>query len=232
MFGSSKSRGFKPTPYRGRRNPQRVPKWLLLLVLGMALGAAGLWYVQTNHMPARLSAGESEQLRADLATAQSERDKFFAESKQASDKLAVAQGREKKAQDDLLVVTKTNERLQKDLSLFVSALPPDPRGGAVGIRTASFSNVAQQLNYSMIFTRPGKSTESFKGVVELVLIGTRGTSSQATITLKPLPLEMDAYQQLAGQAPLPAGLNPREVTVRVLRSAGGELVSMRVFRLP
>jgi hypothetical protein len=230
MFGSSDRRAFKPIPYRGRRKPTRIPPWLLLLLLGMALGAAALWYVQNNHLPARLSASESEQLRSDRSTAQSERAKFAADLKQNNEKLAQLQASEKKAQADLGVVSKANERLQKDLSQFVSALPADPRGGAVGIRTASFTNAGPQMSYSVIFTRPGKTTETFNGVVQLVLTGPRG-SSNVTVPLEPMPLAMDAYQQLAGNVNVPSGMQPREVTVRVLKSAGGELVSMRVFRL-
>jgi hypothetical protein len=231
MFGSSDRRAFKPVPYRGRnrRNTPSIPPWLLLLLLGMGLGAATLWYVQNNHLPARLSASESEQLRTDLSSANAAKDKFSAELKQSNDKLAQLQASEKKAQADLAVVSKSNERLQKDLTMFVSALPPDPRGGAVGIRTASFSNAGPQLSYSMIFTRPGKNADTFNGVVQLVLVGPRG-SSNVTVPLDPMPLTMDAYQQLAGVVNVPAGMQPREVTVRVLTSAGGELVSMRVFR--
>ena len=56
-------------------------------------------------------------------------------------------------------------------------------------------------------------------------------SATTNITLNPVALELDSHVQLASSINLPAGLEPREITVRVLRSAGGELVSMRVYRV-
>ncbi len=231
MFGRSDRTAFKPVPYRGKPKPLRVPSWLLWLLLGLVGGASGFWYVQTNHLPPRLSPSESQQLRDELATANAERQKQGAALASATDKMNQAQAREKKALTDATAAAKNSDKLQKDLAQMMLALPPDPRGGAVAIRTGNFSTAGNQLSYNVILTRAGKKAEPFKGVMQLVVAGTRGGSATTNITLNPVPLELDSHVQLAATVNLPAGLEPREITVRVLRSAGGELVSMRVYRV-
>lgn len=231
MFGSSKQVAFKPVPYQRRRAPRRVPPWLLLLLLGAAFGASSYWYAQESLLPPRLSSAESQMLRSDLAIANSELQKSRAERLQAVDKSTQAEAREKKAQADLATAQKTTERLQKNLAQFVSALPPDPRGGAVGIRAASFSTQARQLSYNLILTQPAKTPDVFRGSIQFVVTGARATAPPVTITLNPLPLELETVQQFAGSVNLPEGLVPREIAVRVLRASNGELVSMRVFKI-
>lgn len=231
MFGSSKRVAFKPVPYQRRRQPRRIPRWLLLVLLGASLGVGGYWYAQESLLPPRLSGAESQQLRADVAASKTELLQLRADRLQAIDQLAQAEAREKKAQADLSSTQKMTDRLQKNLAQFVSALPPDPRGGLVGIRSATFSTSARQLSYSVILTQPAKTTDTFRGAIQFVVTGQRGSGPSITITLNPIALELETFQQLAGSVTLPEGLVPREIAVRVLRGAGGELVSTRVFRI-
>ena len=44
-------------------------------------------------------------------------------------------------------------------------------------------------------------------------------------------MTIEAYQHMSGTQPLPEGMVPREVMIRVLRGPGGEQLSMRVFRI-
>jgi hypothetical protein len=230
MFGRSKPTVFKPVSYQRQRKPLRIPKWFLLLLLGVAAGSSGLWYIQENYLPARLSPEESDKLRADLDVANRERQQLKSELKQTSDKLSATETEGKKAQNDLAASRQTSERLQKDLSQFVLALPPDPRGGPIGIRAASFEPGVGQLSYNVIFTRQRKGDDVFKGVMQLVVTGTRSGRIE-THPLTVVQMALESYQQVSGNLTLPDGMVPREVSVRVLRSAGGELQSMRVFKI-
>ncbi len=230
MFGRSKPIVFKPVPYQRQRQAWRPPKWLLLLLLGTGIGAGGLWYSQETYLPKRLSVLDSMKLEADMKTAIVERDKSRADLKAATEKMDKALADSKKAQTDLATALVTTNRLQKDLSQFVLALPPDPRGGEIGIRAGSFSPAAGQLAYNVIFTRPSKGNV-FRGVMQLIVSGQKAGGLNATAQLQPVVMELDGYQQLSGTLALPDGMVAREVTVRVLRAAGGDMVSMRVYRL-
>ena len=71
MLGSSKPIPFDS--YRGRRSRTRVPRWLVLLLAGTALGALAVVFVQERYLPPRLSAPESETLRTSFETADAAR---------------------------------------------------------------------------------------------------------------------------------------------------------------
>lgn len=230
MFGRSKPTVFKPVSYQRQRKPLRIPKWFLLLLLGVAAGSSGLWYIQENYLPPRLSPEESDKLRAELEVSNRERQQLKTDLKQTTDKLGAAEAESKKAQTDAASSRETSEKLQKDLSQFVLALPPDPRGGPIGIRAASFTPMGDKLGYNVIFTRQRKGDDVFKGVMQLVVTGNRAGRTE-TVPLAPIPMAVEAYQQISGTITLPEGMSPREVSVRVLRGAGGEMQSMRVFRI-
>ncbi len=230
MFGRSKPTVFKPVSYQRQRKPLRIPKWFLLLLLGVAAGSSGLWYIQENYLPPRLSPEESDKLRAELEVANKERQQLKTDLKQTTDKLGLAETESKKAQADAATARQTSDKLQKDLAQFVQALPPDPRGGPIGIRAASFSPNGGQLGYNVIFTRQRKGDDSFKGVMQLVVTGERAGRTES-VPLPPIQMAVESYQQISGSIALPDGMLPREVSIRVLRSAGGEMQSMRVFKI-
>jgi hypothetical protein len=231
MFGRSKPTVFKPVPYMRQRPPRRVPRWLLLLLLGIAGGAGGLWYAQENYLPPRLSLSETLKLRGDLQATSDERDKLRESLKQTTEKLSSTEAASKKAQTDLATSQQTTDKLQKNMAQLLAALPPDPRGGPIGIRAASFSPGPGQLSYNMIFTRASKANEAFRGVAQLVVTGRRGAGREETISLNPMPMSLDVFEQLSGSFSLPEGFIPKEVTIRVLKGPGGEMLAMRVYKV-
>ena len=74
MFGSSKPVVFDP--YGRRRKRARVPRWLVLLLLGIAVGIAGVLLVQERYLPPRLSADASAKLQRDYEQADAERQRL------------------------------------------------------------------------------------------------------------------------------------------------------------
>ena len=102
MFGQSKPIPFEP--YGRRRKRWRLPRWLVLLLVGTTIGAAGVVIVQERYLPPRLSAGESatlrntleeanterQRLKGELATTAKQRDSALADAKGLSDELAVS----------------------------------------------------------------------------------------------------------------------------------------------
>src|SRR5689334_6409085 len=79
MLGSSS----KPIPFdpygSSRRKRRGVPRWAVLLVLGIALGAGGVILVQERYLPPRLSADASTRLRESYQRADAERQRLQTE---------------------------------------------------------------------------------------------------------------------------------------------------------
>ncbi len=66
MSGSYKRHAFKPTAYGNTRRSRRIPRWLVLMLTGIVLGAGGLLFLQKSYGPPRLTAEQSQQLQIDL----------------------------------------------------------------------------------------------------------------------------------------------------------------------
>jgi hypothetical protein len=233
MFGSSNSRVFKPVPFgASSRHRKGIPSWVWVLALGITIGAAGLYYIQEQLLPPRLNFIESQDLKAKTEAATKAREQMSAELGQATAQLKVAQDERKTAVDKMNIALTSVEPLKKDLDLFLKAIPPDPRGNAIAIRSGTFSSDSGKLMYHLLFTRDrsAKSNAAFKGDVQIIVEGTRGGKNVST-TVQTLPLTLEGYQHLNGSASLPEGFVPREVTVKLAQEKNGAQVSMRVFRL-
>jgi hypothetical protein len=232
MFGSSNSRVFKPVPFGASRRRKGVPSWVWVLTSGIVLGAAGLYYIQEELLPPRLNHLESQNLKAKAETATKAREQMSSELGQATAQLKVAQDERKVAVDKMNVALTSVEPLKKDLDLFLKAIPPDPRGNTIAIRSGTFSTDSGKLMYHLLFTRDrnAKNSAAFKGDVQLIVEGSRGGKNVST-TIETLALTLDGYQHLNGSAALPEGFVPREVTVKLAQEKNGAQVSMRVFRL-
>lgn len=76
MLGQSGRPVFKPSVYQPGRHNRRLPRGLGLLFIGIALGAGGVLFLQTNYAPPRLSAEQSEQVRSELNAATLERQRM------------------------------------------------------------------------------------------------------------------------------------------------------------
>jgi hypothetical protein len=229
MFGRSNLGGFKPVPFQSAPRTGGMPRWAQLMLFGIGLGALGLYMVE-QYFFKRLGHLESKALVQRVDVADKDREGLRRELAELKTKLTQTEAASKKAQSDLQAAQLTTDKLQKNLSQFVGALPPDPRGGLVGIRAASFSAQGGQLSYNVILTRTAKANDLLRGTVSLVISGQKPTGRTETVTLPSIPMEIDNYQQLAGALALPDGMIPKEITVKVLRGAG-ELVSLRVYRI-
>ncbi len=89
MFGSRNRHVFKPTAY-GTRRQRRIPRWLVLMVSGVIVGAGGLLFLQTSYGPTRLTAEQSQQLQYDLNSANLEKQRLQSELNQQGRQLSDA----------------------------------------------------------------------------------------------------------------------------------------------
>src|SRR5690606_30785667 len=139
MFGSPKRHVFKPTAYGTTRRPRRIPRWLVLLLTGVVLGAGGLLFLQKSYGPTRLTVEQSEQLHYDLNSANMDKQRLQSELSRETRSLAEVRAQLEAQAAELKAAQAQVEKTSKDLQLFADAMPADPRGTSPGIRAASFA---------------------------------------------------------------------------------------------
>lgn len=225
MFSTFKPVAFNP--YGSRRQRRRwMPRWLVLLLAGGALGAAGVVLVQERYLPPRLSAAESAELRSAYTQADTERTRLRTDYEAASQRLRSLQAERQALAEQLDGARATADALRKDVAALVEALPPDPRGGAVAVRSARFEVERGALASDIVLSRDrGAAGKPFSGVVQFVL---SGDGKPSTVALKPLQVSIGAFESLRGSLPLPEGFRPREAAVNVLDRPDGKRAGMRV----
>lgn len=227
MFGQSKPIAFEP--YGRRRSRWRLPRWLVLLLTGMALGAAGVIFVQERYLPLRLSADASAKLRDSFAEAEAERQRLKLDLGDTAKQLEAALAGKKGQADELAASRATTERLREDVDALIASLPPDPRGGGVEVRAARFTAKGGQLSYDVVLTRERASGGPMGAVMQLVVAGEPARGGATTIALKPVTVSIGKHDIVRGSLPLPEGFKPRQTTIQVLDRAGGKSLGMRVL---
>jgi hypothetical protein len=229
MFGQSKPVLFEP--YGRRRSRWRVPRWLVLLSTGIAIGAAGLYIVQERYMPPRLSASETVALRAAFERTEKERARLEGELGGVRKQLDTAQADRRQLTTQLAESRAESARLQEDVASVVAALPPDPRGGRVEVRAGRFAASGGMLAYDVVLTRERSADKPISGVLQLVVAGESARGSETTAALKPVALSIGRHQIVRGSLPLPEGFKPRQTTIQVLDRPAGKALGMRVIRI-
>ena len=227
MLGSSKPIPFDS--YRGRRSRTRVPRWLVLLLAGTALGALAVVFVQERYLPPRLSAPESETLRTSFETADAARRRLQGELAESSKQLQIALTDKKKLAEDLSTSVSVGERLRLDMAALVAALPPDPRGGRVQVRAAQFVAKGAGVEYDVVLSRARGASAPVNGVVQFVVAGVSARGVDTALRPQQVSLAMGAHEVVRGKLALPEGFKPQEATIQVLERSSGRSLGMRVL---
>ncbi len=227
MFGNSKPVVFDP--YGRRRSRRLIPRWMLLMLGGAAIGIGGVLYVQERYLPPRLSADASAKLQAAYAQADAERSRLAGQIAGSAKQLEAALADRQQALAELGAGRKTVTALRADIAALVASLPPDPRNGPVAVRAARFAVENGALVYDVVLSRDRVGAGPLGGVLEFIVAGASDRGAPGTVTLKPVPISVDGYDSVRGSLPLPPGFKPRQTTIHVLDKAGGKLLGMRVL---
>ena len=228
MLGSSKPIPFDP--YGRRRSRRGLPRWLVLVLLGIGLGAAAVIYVQERHLPPRLGADASTRLRESFERADAERQRLQAELTATADRLRVTLDENKRLASEVGAQGEAVQRLRQDMASLVASLPPDPRNTPVAVRAARFEVQGDTLAYHVVLSREHAGKNPFGGVMQLVVAGASGRAND-TVALAPVPISVGLYDTVRGSLPLPPGFKPRQTTIHVLDKVGGKLMGMRVMNV-
>ncbi len=227
MFG--RSRPVVIESYGRRRARWRLPRWLVLLLLGTLAGAGAVIYVQERVLPPRLTAGASAELRNSFDQADAERTRLRAELTQTQQRLQSTL-----AEKQALATEKANGSavltgLREDLASVVALLPPDPRDGTVAVRAGHFSVKAGQLIFDVVLTRDRAGPKPLASTLKLLVSGESEQGNPATVTPQGIPVEVGSHQVVRGSVALPAGFKPRQTTIQVVDQAAGRPLGMRVL---
>ncbi|TEA80210.1 DUF6776 family protein [Allopusillimonas ginsengisoli] len=229
MFGSSKRHVFKPTAYGTTRRSRRIPRWLVLMLTGVVLGAGGLLFLQKSYGPQRLTVEQSEQLHYDLNSLNMDKQRLQSELNHQTRELADAKARLASQEKQLAQARETVETQKKDILMFAAAMPPDPRGTSPGIRAASFHNQDGQLVYDVLLMQDEKKASRFAGNAEMIVAGTYSNGRAGNINLPPIDLSLERYTQLSGQADMPQGFRPRQVAIKIRSEGSPKVVATRTL---
>lgn len=196
-------------------------------VVGVAIGAGGVLFVQDRYLPPRLSPEQSARLKAMLEQTERERARLAAELADTANRLDQGAATNRSMSDELAAARKALASHRSDIAALLEALPPDPRGGAIAVRSARFEKQGGDLVYQIVLSRE-KTGKPFKGVMQFLVAGAQAGTS-ANITLEAGSVSFSDYDSLNGRLALPDGFEPRQATVNVLDGAGGKLQGMRVL---
>ncbi|MCI4430477.1 MAG: hypothetical protein JHC40_15070 [Burkholderiales bacterium] len=225
---------FKPVAFQpSARRSSHAPRWLVLLLIGVTLGAAGLAVIQEIYLPKRLTHEASARLRTALERADAERKGLELELGETKRRLEAALAESKSSPGEIGAARAAAQRLRDDLAAVIAALPPDPRGGSVEVRSGRFSAKGGVLNYEMVLTRDLKlaqaGTQTLPATVQLLATGQDAGGAEATLSLAPLQLALGSHEVPRGSLSLPEGFKPRQVSVQVLDRENGKQLGLRVF---
>jgi len=230
MFGRSQRATFKPSVYQPGQRTRRMPRWLVLLMVGIALGAGGVLFLQTNYGPQRLTVEQSEQLHSELSASNMERQRLQTQLEEATQQRDANKSGHEKLTSDLAESRAKIETLNKELVLFQDAMPPDPRGGNIGIRSASFKRAPGLLDYQVLVMREDRTGAPFKGTLTFAIEGSYPNGRAATVTPEGPALTVDRYDYALGQLKLPDGFTARVVVLRVL-DPNQKQQAMRIYNV-
>ena len=231
LFSSNKRVVFQPTAYGSTRRRRGIPRWLVLILTGIVLGAGGLLFLQKSYGPPRLTAEESERLHQDLNSANIDKQRLQSQLAQQSRDLEEAQTTLAGQDDRLEQLQARVASLQQDIQMLVKDIPPDPRGTSPGIRAAELASEPGTLNYQVLVMQDDPKAATFEGRMTFIVEGRYPNGRSNTITLDPVEFNVDHYKYVKGAVPLPDGLTGRLVTIRITQGDDTRLVATRTIRV-
>lgn len=233
-FGSKKP-SFRPSSYGYKRHRRGIPRWLLLLVTGVIIGAGGVIFLQRSYGPQLLTAEQSEQLRLELNSATLENQRLQAEHKKQLEQIEQSNKDVDSLKQEIAQLESNNASIKSGVDSLIAAIPPDPRGGNPGIRSADMVLQEDGLHYNVLLIqadpKEGEQLQNFTGTVKLVAIGRYNNGNTGYVDIATEELNMNLYTVLQGQADLPKGFHIGQVTIQITNESSDKVISTRTIRV-
>ncbi len=202
------------------------------MLTGVVLGGGGVLFLQKSYGPTRLTVDQSEQLHYDLNSTTLDKQRLQSQLTQSNRDLHTARAQLAKDSTQLKQAASEAAKLNKDISLFIEAIPGDPRGTSPGIRAANFTVDNATLDYQVLIMQDkDKATTTFQGSMELLAEGLYANGKWGNISLAPVDFTVQRYTHLVGNADLPVGFRPRQIAIRVVNTATKKISATRTVRI-
>lgn len=235
IMGSSKRPVFKPSVYETTRRRRRLPGWLVLLLVGIALGAGGVLFLQASYGPKRLTVAESQKLANDLSSQALENQRLQTKLDEVTRSRDTIQQQSEQTVNQLNAqVSKLEQQLaplREQISLFARTIPFDGRFGPININNANFfqENTGGDVTYNALLMQENATRPTFKGFIEFAFEGRHASGRFETIITPPIPVEFGHYDLIQGKAALPEGFVTRRVNAKLLAADGKRQITLRIF---
>lgn len=233
-FGSRKP-SFRPSSYGYKRRRRGIPRWLLLLITGVIIGAGGVIFLQRSYGPQLLTAEQSEQLRMELNSATIENQRLQSDHKKQLEEITQSNGEITELNKQIEQLQADNKNIKSGVGSLIAAIPPDPRGSNPGIRSADMVLKDDGLNYKVLLIQDQPeddgAIENLAGTVKLVAIGTYNNGNTGYVDIATEDINMSLYTVVSGVADLPKGFHIRQVTIQVTNEDSNKVISTRTIRV-
>lgn len=237
LFRRSRRQVFKPSPYDTRRRGRRLPRWFVLLVVGILIGSGGTLILQASYGPKRLTVLESQKLTDDLATLSLERQQLQSDLTELQRQLDTEKSGATKTIDELQgQVQQLNERLQPlrdEVAMFTKALTAGVTFDPIGITGASFEQAAgsSTLSYQVVLVQEDDQQPAYDGRIEVTFEGRYPNGRAGAVKALVLPFTLKHYQHLTGSIEMPDALQAVRATLRIYRGDGNKALSYRTYQV-
>lgn len=237
IFGGSRRHVFKPSPYETRRRSRRLPRWFVLLVVGILLGGGGVLILQASYGPKRLTIAESQALTDSLAAVSLERQQLQSkvtalERDLKNDKFQAEQNIEslKKSVDELTTQLKP---VRDEVSLFMQAATTNLSFDPIGVSSVSLVQPrnSAKLAYHVLLVQKDAKEPVFDGRIEVTFEGRYPNGRAGAIRALVVPVKLGHYQHLIGDVELPNGFQADRGTLRVFQGESTRALSFRTFNV-
>jgi hypothetical protein len=233
----STRKAFKPSPYHTHRNSRGLPRWLILLVLGILIGSGGVILLQTSYGPKRLTVLESEKLTSDFTTLtlkeQTQQNTITTLTGQLKSSQTASEALIAEAQNEILKLKKQIEPAEQTLTAFKQALAANLKFEPVAISADTFTQSKQQasINFQLLFVQDPKDKTDFEGSADITFEGRYPNGRAGAIKTPLLPLLVNSHQLVQGGLEFPAGFIATKGTVRVYKRDSTRALGWRTFNI-
>lgn len=237
LFGRSRRQVFKPSPYDTRRRGRKLPRWFILLVVGILVGSGGTLILQASYGPKRLTLIESQKLTNDLAAVSLERQQLQADVTELQRQLETGRsGAEKTIGELRAEIKQLNERMQPlrdEVQLFAKALTAGVKFDPIGIAGASFEQAtgSSQMKYQIVLAQENDQQPAYDGRVEVTFEGRYPNGRSGSVKALVEPFKLKHYQHMTGSIEMPNSLQAVTATLRVYQADGSRALSYRTFQV-
>ena len=218
-------------------------RWLLTLLLMVAVGGVVWWLVQNSY---RITGFDQEEAREKLTTLGAENLRMKQELEGARGTLVERDRQlqiEKAAQSDLArtfaQLQEENASLKEDLGFLrrLMSSGATPEGIGVSDLKVERDGPKNDYRYRMLLIQGGQRKQDFKGRVQITARVMRGDAASTLNFPESDPGEAGAfdfrfYHKVEGRFSLPEGTALKSVEVRVVAVPGGQVKLSRTINMP